>query len=75
MLPRSAAFGTHLRGKFPGLTSKATDAFSLKISAWPSVLVSAGIELIVFLLAGTVLCFEFSMRRMLITLMFSVVAQ
>ena len=40
-----------------------------------SVLVSAGIELIVFLVAGTVLCFEFSMRRMLIILMFSVVAQ
>ena len=39
------------------------------------VLVSAGIELIVFLVAGAVLCFEFSMRRMLITLMFSVVAQ
>ena len=39
------------------------------------VLVSAGIELTVFLVAGTVLCFEFSMRRMLITLMFSVVAK
>ena len=38
-----------------------------------TVLVSAGIELIVFLVAGTVLCFEFSMRRILITLMLSVV--
>ena len=44
-------------------------AFSL------GVLVSAGIELFVFLVAGTVLCFGFSMRRMLITLMFSVVAE
>ena len=44
-------------------------------SGGEGVLVSAGIELIVFLVAGTVLCFEFSMRRMLITLMFSVVAQ
>ena len=40
-----------------------------------NVLVSAGIELIVFLVAGTVLCFEFCMIRMLITLMFSVVAK
>ena len=39
------------------------------------VLVSAGIELIVFLVAGIVLCFGFSMRRMLIILMFSVVAK
>ena len=39
------------------------------------VLVSAGIELIVFPVAGMVLCFEFSMRRMLVTLMFSVVAK
>ena len=39
------------------------------------VLVSAGIELTVFLVAGTVLCFEFSLRRMLVTLMFSVVAK
>uniref|UniRef100_A0A8B9YZ23 Ig-like domain-containing protein n=1 Tax=Buteo japonicus TaxID=224669 RepID=A0A8B9YZ23_9AVES len=39
------------------------------------VLVSAGIELTVFLVAGAVLCFEFSMRRTLITPMFSVVAR
>ena len=31
------------------------------------VLVSAGIELIFFLVAGTVLCFGFSVRIMLIT--------
>uniref|UniRef100_A0A8B9RV14 Uncharacterized protein n=1 Tax=Accipiter nisus TaxID=211598 RepID=A0A8B9RV14_9AVES len=36
-------------------------------SSCPTVLVSAGIELTLFLVAGTVLCFEFSMRRMLIT--------
>ena len=40
-----------------------------------AVLVSAGIELTLFLVAGTVLCFEFSMQRMLITLIFSVVAK
>ena len=34
----------------------------------PSVLVSAGTELIFFLVAGTVLCFGFSVRIMLITL-------
>ena len=39
------------------------------------VLVSAGIELTVFLVAGTVLGFEFSMQRTLITLMFAVVAK
>ena len=33
----------------------------------PSVLVSAGIELIFFLVAGTVLCFGFSVRITLIT--------
>ena len=33
-----------------------------------SVLVSAGTELIFFLVAGTVLCFGFSVRMMLITL-------
>ena len=32
-----------------------------------AALVSAGIELIFFLVAGIVLCFGFSMRRMLIT--------
>ena len=37
------------------------------LSEFISVLVSAGIELIVFLVAGIVLCFGFSMRRMLIT--------
>ena len=42
---------------------------------WGSVLASVGIQLIVSLVAGTVLCFEFSMPRMLITLMFSVVAK
>ena len=31
------------------------------------VLVSAGIEIIFFLVAGTVLCFRFSMKIMLIT--------
>ena len=31
------------------------------------VLVSAGIELIIFLVAGTVLCFGFSVRILLIT--------
>ena len=35
------------------------------------VLVSAGIELIFFLVAGIMLWFRFSMRIMLITLMFS----
>ena len=35
----------------------------------------AGTELIFFLVAGIVLCFGFSMRRMLITLMFSVVSK
>ena len=39
------------------------------------VLASAGIELTVFLVAGKVLCFELSMRRMLITLMVSAVAK
>ena len=34
---------------------------------WPVVLISAGIELIFFLVAGTVLCFGFRMRIMLIT--------
>ena len=33
----------------------------------PSVLVLAGIELIFFSVAGTVLCFGFSVRIMLIT--------
>lgn len=33
----------------------------------PCVLVSAGIELIFFLLAGAVQCFGFSMRIMLVT--------
>ena len=63
-------------------TPKSFSAGLLSVHSLPSlylclgfVLVSAGTELIVFLAAGTVLCFEFSMRRMLITLMFSVVAQ
>ena len=34
---------------------------------FPSVLVSAGTELTLFLVAGTVLCFGFSVRIMLIT--------
>ena len=37
------------------------------VEVFITVLVSAGIELIFFLVAGTVLCFGFSMRRMLIT--------
>ena len=40
-----------------------------------AVLVSAGIELIFFLVAGIVSCLGFSMRRMLITQMFLVVAK
>ena len=44
------------------------------LGKWP-VLVSAGIELIFLLVAGIVLCFGFSMRRMLITVIFSVVAK
>ena len=47
----------------------------MRNKGFPIVLVSAGIELIVFLVAGTVLCFELGMRRMLITLIFSVVAE
>ena len=39
-----------------------------KFLASIAVLVSAGIELIFFLVAGTVLCFGFSVRIMLITL-------
>lgn len=34
---------------------------------WNEVVVSAGIELVVFLVAGAVLCFEFGMRTVLIT--------
>ena len=41
-------------------------AFSLV--CFLSALVSAGIELIFFLVAGTVLCFGFSVRILLITL-------
>ena len=37
------------------------------VYAYTVVLVSAGIELILFLVAGTVLCFGFSVRIMLIT--------
>ena len=54
--------------------SKCPRVLPLALAMGDAVLVSAGIELIVFLVAGTVLCFEFSMRRML-TLMFSVVAK
>ena len=39
----------------------------VKASGKDSVLVSSGIELIFFLVAGTVLCFGFSVRIMLIT--------
>ena len=39
-----------------------------KGAIFPVVLVLAGIELIFFLVAGTVLCFGFSVRMMLITL-------
>ena len=42
--------------------------FLLQKGAFPFVLGSAGIELIFFLVAGTVLGFGFSVRIMLITL-------
>ena len=38
-----------------------------EIHEWPSVLVSAGTELTLFLVAGIVLRFGFSVRMMLIT--------
>ena len=41
-------------------------ASQLSFVTWWDVLVSAGIELILFLVAGTVLCFGFSVRIMLI---------
>ena len=41
---------------------------AMNISAYDTVLVLAGTELTLFLVAGTVLCFGFSVRMMLITL-------
>ena len=43
---------------------------TLILSPRAAVLVLAGTELTLFLVAGTVLCFGFSVRMMLITLMF-----
>ena len=59
----------------PSCAAGVEEVEKIRSEVKPSVLVSAGIELTFFLVAGTVLCFEFSMRRMLITLMFAVVAQ
>ena len=41
-------------------------AVGLASSFLPCVLVSAGTELTLFLVAGTVLCFGFSVRRMML---------
>ena len=51
----------------PGAVSKQGLCF-LQYQWFPAVLVLSGTELIFFLVAGTVLCFGFSVRMMLITL-------
>ena len=60
----------HLKKVFPVLDFCSSDPRLPLQSAYTklTVLVSAGRELIFFLVAGTVLCFGFSVRIMLITL-------
>ena len=64
-----------LEGRKLQLNGSRSDVRESCIPRRVVVLVSAGMELIVFLVAGIVLCFGISMRIMLITLMFSVVAK
>ena len=63
--------GSALRGAVPpkSLGAQGDSAQLLGTALWREpVLVSAGTELSFFLVAGTVLCFGFSVRMMLITL-------
>ena len=53
--------------KMNGLKLKTTKSTGRREGSKEGVLVSAGTELILFLVTGTVLCFGFSVRIVLIT--------